>query len=225
MNKINWSEYKFHCSSIGKIMTGSRSKTEPLGKTVQSYLNELYLEEAWGRKKPDMEGNKYTQKGIMCETDSLELLEKVTGQKCFKNQKTFQNDWIVGTPDVDKPNLIDIKTSWDLFTFMKVNYDTARADYYYQLLGYMWLLGLEESSLIYGLVNTPNTMISDEIYRLTFKVATEEEADKYRVNYIFDDIPEKSRIKRYEFKRSDQDIISVKMRIADCRVYLSNLTI
>lgn len=222
MKNINWDTYKFHPSGLSNLMTNSRKKDEALSETSKSYLQELWINEVWGREKSEMVGNKYTQKGIMCETDSLELVEKVTGKRYFKNQTRFENDYIIGTPDVTKPDLIDIKTSWDLFTFMAVNEDTARKDYYTQVLSYMWLLGHTSASIFYCLVNTPEIIKSDEMYRLSFKLP-EEEIKKYENNYIFDDIPEKERIKLFHFNYDEAIIEQIKVKIIVAREYLKNI--
>jgi len=205
-------------------MTASRKKDEPLSETTKSYLRDLYLREVWGREKSDMLGNKFTQKGIMCETDSIQLVENVTGNKYFKNLKTFKNNYLVGTPDIISPVLIDIKTSWDLFTFSAVNEEKAKKDYYYQLLGYMFLTGQHASRLVYSLVNTPDDITNQELYKLSFNMPNGEHM-KYKNNYIFDDIPESLKIKYYDFVYSQEEIEKLKLKIIDAREYLSHLTI
>ena len=222
MNNINWDKYKFHPSGLSNLMTNAKKKDEVLSQTAKSYLDTLWIKEVWGRKKSEMVGNKFTQKGIMAETDSLELVEKVTGKKYFKNQTQFENDWIIGTPDVTKPDLIDIKTSWNLFTFMAVTEEQAKKDYYAQVLGYMWLLGRISSAIFYCLVNTPEILKSDEMYRLTFKLP-KEEAKKYENNYIFDDIPESQRIKAYRFNYDEAIINQIKEKIVYAREYLAGI--
>lgn len=223
MNTINWNTYKFHCSGLSNLMVSSRKKDEDLSETTKTYLRELYLKEVWGRQKTDLLANKYVRKGIMCETDSIELVERVTGRKYFKNVKTFENEFIIGTPDIVDP-LIDIKTSWDLFTFSSVDEEKALKDYYYQLLGYMVLTGSGDSILTYCLVNTPEEMINDELYKMSFK-APESIIDSHKNNYIFDDIPEALRVKQYGFDYSDIEWRTLQLKIASARNYLSSLSI
>jgi hypothetical protein len=224
MKNINWSTYKFHPSGLSNLLTNSRKKDEVLSETAKSYLRELWIKEVWGREKSDMIGNKFTKKGIMCETDSIALIEKVTGKKYFKNQKTIENDWIIGTPDVTGIDLIDVKTSWDLFTFVAVTEDQAKKDYYAQVLGYMWLLDQKKATIMYCLINTPEELIADDLYKLSFKIP-QEQIDKYRNNYIFDDIPEKNRIKSYIFEYDETAVETIKERIMHARSYLSILSL
>lgn len=222
MEKIDWSTYKFHCSGIKNLMVNSRKKDDLLSETTKSYLREIWIKETFKREKSDMVNNRYTQKGIMCETDSLELVERVTGKKYFKNQETLSNEWVVGTPDVKGDNLIDIKTSWDLFTFAAITEDEAKKDYYYQILAYMWLLNKKTASLYYCLVNTPDIIMSREIDRLSYTLP-EEEINKYKNNYIFDDIPESMRIKSYQYEYDMNTVEEIKIRITNARTYLLSI--
>lgn len=222
MNIVDWSNYKFHCSGLSNLMVASRKKDDPLSETTKSYLLEIFIKEVFGREKSETVANKYMQKGTMCETDSLELVERVTGKKFFKNQETLSNEYIVGTPDVKQEELIDIKTSWDLFTFMNVDEEQAEKDYFHQLLGYMWLTGHRTAQLSYCLVNTPEILVGDEMYRLSFKLP-EDQVEKYRKNYVFDDIPESMRIKSYGFEYNEEIVEELKVKILLCRDYLSRL--
>ena len=218
MNKIDWSTYKFHCSGLSNIMVNARKKDELLSETTKSYLTKIYIKEVWGREPTDMLANKYTQKGIMCETDSLNLVEKVLNKSYFKNNKELHNDFIVGTPDVINPDLIDIKTSWDIFTYAAVDEKKATADYFYQLLGYMWLTGKKMARLTYCLVDTPDQMMTDELYRLSFKIP-EDQVDGYTRNYKFEDIPQELRVKQFVFNFDESLISDLILKIHPSREY------
>lgn len=224
MKDIEWSTYKFHCSGLRNLMVTSRKKSDPLSETTKAYLREIYIDEVWGRKKTDMLANKYTQKGIECETDSISLLEKVRKTSYFKNQKQLENEFIIGTPDIIEPQLVDVKTSWDIFTFAAVDEEKAKKDYFYQLLGYMWLTGKETSLLAYCLVDTPDQMANDDMCRLSFKLP-EEELETYRNNYKYGDIPEEMRVKQYEFETDMQTIEALILKIQASREYLQTIHI
>lgn len=221
MNTIDWSTYTFHCSGLANLMVKARKAGE-LSETTKSYLRDLWIKETWGREKLETIGNKYTTKGIMCETDSIELYERVVGKTYFKNNKQLSNEFVIGTPDLIKPDVVDIKTSWDLYTFTGVDENKAVKDYYYQLLGYMWLTDTQTSTLAYCLVNTPDIMIQDELYRLSFKLP-DDKVDQYRNNFVFDDIPEKLRVKDYLFERSEEDIEKLQNNIVLARDYLAHI--
>lgn len=222
---MNWDNYKFHCSGLKNLMVNPRLKSETLSETTKNYLDEIFIKEVFHREKTDMIANKYVRKGVMCEPDSFKLVEDVTKEVYFKNQATLENDFVVGTPDIQAPEkIIDIKTSWDLFTFFKVDRDQAESDYYYQLLGYMMLTGKKKADLIYCLVDTPEELINDELHRLNFYM-NEDEAKSYRINYVYGDIPAEAKIKRFEFDYDEEVAEKLKERIVLAREYLAGLSI
>jgi len=204
-------------------MTKSRNG-EILSQSTKTYLKHTWIRQTYNRDADYKTITPATQKGIMVETDSLELLKKVTGENYFKNITNLENDFIKGTPDVKTP-LIDIKSSWDLFTFAMVDEETAKKDYFYQLLGYGWLIGVKKADIVFALVNTPEQLIADALYRLSFKIPDEDEVEKYRVNFVFDDIEAEKRIKRYTFEFTDAIIKELKEKIIAARQYMNELSL
>lgn len=223
MQKIDWSTYKFHPSAISNLMVRSR-KVGEVSETTKSFLHELYINEVWGRIRPESIANKYMQKGTMVETDSISLYERVSGLTLFKNNKQLENDYLIGTPDIIKPVIIDIKSSWDLFTFAKVDEKSALKSYYWQLLAYMSLRGVSHSKLVYCLVDTPDIITNDEMYRLSFKLP-EEQLDAYKNNYVFTDIPEEMRVKEYDIEYSQEDVEKMIEAITNSRIYLDSISL
>lgn len=227
----DFSNYKFRCSALHNLMVAPKAKTEVLSETAKTYLRELWILEVFGREKLD-KANKYTIKGVMVEPDSMSLVSKVTGKTYWKNRKRLENEFICGTPDIIEKEggvdnrIIDIKSSWDIWTYMAVNDLKARKDYYYQLLGYMWLTDTETSNLMYCLVNTPEPIMDDEIYRMSFKLGDSTDVTELlKKNYIFDDIDEKMRLKSYVFDRNSEDIESLKIKILAAREYMKGLSL
>ena len=47
---MSFDSYKFHPSSLGLIMTESRTK-EPIGETAKAHLLQCWIEEKYGRRK------------------------------------------------------------------------------------------------------------------------------------------------------------------------------
>ncbi len=226
---MNFNKYKFRCSGLGNLLTNPIKKGEVLSETTKTYLKELWIKEVFGREK--LIATKYMDKGIAVESDSLELIKTVTGKTYFKNQKLNENDFIIGTPDVDGKNedsFIDVKSSWDVWTFGAVTEDSAKKTYYGQLLGYMILLGKQKASLAYCLVNTPEDIIQYEMYKLKasgdIKDTIEDEA-RDRANYIFDDIDPAKRIKMFDFEREVEVETKLIERIIAGREYMNNLSL
>lgn len=228
--------YKFHPSSLGLIMTESRTK-EPLGETCKDHLMECYVREVYGREKDIT--NKYIEKGLLAEEDSITLYSTVTKTFYLKNKEQISNDYFIGTPDLYKgesilnaTEVIDIKTSWDIFTFHQVLSKPIKKNYYWQLQAYMDLTGATVAKLVYCLVNTPFHLIEDEKKKALWKmgVIDPETDEKYlkvcemiEKNSIFDDIPEQKRYIEFEIARNDEDIEKAQDRVELCREFLNEL--
>lgn len=216
----SWDTYKFHCSGLPKIMTSGRAKDELLGETAKSYLRELWIKERFNRKTYD-NVNKYTKKGIMVESDSLEMVSEVIGEKLFKNNDLFENDYICGTPDIANP-VVDVKSSWDIFTYFAVDEKKARSDYYWQLVGYMILCKQTKSRLIYSLVNTPLQLAQDELYKMGFNLS-EEQLSEAENNFMYDDLPKALRVKVYNFELEKEEEQKLILQVLAARRYLTDL--
>jgi len=169
---LNFDNYLFRCSSLGKLLTEPQSKAEKeaglLSKTTESYLQSLHKEVLFKRKS-DLR-SKYLDKGIQVEEQSLTLYSNTSKNIFFKNEKYFKNDFICGTPDNCKGIIRDIKSSWDYTTFPFYDKEIKNKDYIAQLNGYMELTGQEEAELIYCLVDTPTRIINDELRRADWKM-------------------------------------------------------
>jgi hypothetical protein len=223
-------DYKFHPSSLGLIMTESRTKEE-LGETAKSHLIECYVSKKYGRNKDVT--NKFIEKGLLAEEDSFDLYTLVKDKLFIKNEKTFENDFFVGTPDIVDGNLIvDIKTSWDLFTFFSVMGKSINKMYYWQLQSYMDLTGANEAKLVYCLVNTPFKLVEDQKKKLmwTMGVIDPEADDAYfkaceqvDKNSIYDDIPIENKYIEFSIARDQSAIDKSHERVKFCRNFLNQL--
>jgi hypothetical protein len=144
----------FRASQLGKLMTDARTKTG-LSETTKSALLEVYVQQKYNRYKEI--SNKYIEKGLAVENDAIDT-----------------NDFIKGTPDLlikDEAgaviNVPDIKSSWDIHTFMDAKTNDISKDYYWQGQAYCWLTGAPRATFCYVLVSAPIEMINDEKYRLS----------------------------------------------------------
>jgi hypothetical protein len=212
-------------------MVTPKKKDEVLAETTKTYLRDIYIKETYGRERPDITSGAML-KGTIVESDSLELIAHVTKQIYFKNLKHYENDFIKGTPDVvTKGNCVkDVKSSFSIFTFSSVDSKKAKDDYFWQIFGYGWLTGKPCGQLMYALVNTPEEIIEKDMYRAAFSNigllnADPLEVEKFRKNYIFDDIPEEVRLKTFDFEFDPALIDSLKERITAARVFLQGLTL
>lgn len=155
---------KFRCSSIGKLMTEPRSKSEGvLSVGAKTYIRELAAQEIFG---VDFEvSSKYIEKGIEAEGDSIDLLNSVRGLSLVKNVERRSNDFITGECDLfdaEAKRGHDIKSSWSIATFPITVADCEDRLYEWQMRGYMALWDADEWEVNYCLVDTPDRLIGFE---------------------------------------------------------------
>ena len=150
---------KWHPSSIGKIMTNARSKSEILSETAKSYIKSVAKQDFFGYNV-DL-NNKYVIKGQEQEQDSINLLNAVRMTSYVKNDKRLINDIMTGECDILlDDHIIDIKTSWSLETFPALAEDGMNKDYEWQLRAYMHLYDKPTAELIYCMVTTNDDLLS-----------------------------------------------------------------
>jgi len=227
---------KIRCSALGKIMTAPRSKSEVLSQTAKSYIEELAKEHLFGIKK--VFKSRYTDKGNEVEEQAIELTEDVLGFEFLtKNEKYFENDYIKGTPDVITTSLIiDVKSSWSGETFPFFETELPNKDYYYQVMGYMWLTGKQNALISYCLINTPQHIIDNEVKRLYYAMegnpkyghlSSEEliqlAEDEINPIHNFNHIPKDRRVKAFHVEFNEGVINEMKTRIDECRKYFNTL--
>jgi len=228
---MQWNDIHIRASSVGYLMTEPQSKADKeaglLSKTAQKHLLDVYIAEKYGRKK-DIQ-TKQMKKGIEVEQDSIDLLSMYLKMPFSKNDQRFTNDYITGFPDIiDNDRIIDIKSSYDLWTFIGNIPDKLDSLYYWQMQSYMWLTGAKSALIAYCLVNTPESIIEQEKYYLLKKmdVATEEspeyvkEAMKIEFNMSFDDISINERVLMFNVERSEDDILRIQQKVEKAREFL-----
>jgi len=234
---MNWSDTLIRCSSIGNLMTEPKDKAAKdageLSKTAKTHLKNVYIQEKYGREKDIV--TRQMQKGIEVEEDSITLLSRVQKKMLYKNEERLYNDYITGLPDIfegksihESDSITDIKSSYDLFTFMSNIGEPLDSSYYYQLQGYMALSGAKIAYIAYCLVNTPAHIIESEKYYLLKKmdVISEEspefikEAMKIDKNMTFDDIPKEERVLIFTVERDDLIISKIYNKVLKAREYL-----
>jgi hypothetical protein len=187
---------KWHPSSIGKLMTNGRGKNE-VGATAKSYIKQVAKENFYGYRSEI--NNKYIQKGLMQEQDSIDLLNTVRFEGYIKNTVRMVNEHMTGEADIiTNDSIIDIKTSWSLDTFPVMAEDGYDTLYEWQLRAYMMLYDRPKAELIYCMVTTSNELLNEW-----------ENLDIHRVDHI---APEK-RITVLSFERNEDKEIEMLDRL------------
>jgi hypothetical protein len=145
---------KFRASSLGKLMTSSRTKGEALSQTAKSYIIQKAKEDFFEYRSEL--NNKYITKGLAQEQDSIDLLNLVRLEDYKKNEERVENEWLTGCCDIiTDTSIIDIKTSWSLDTFPATTYELKDlSDYEWQGRAYMWLYDMPSFELCYVMVTT-----------------------------------------------------------------------
>lgn len=210
--------FRIRCSAIGKIM-GAKG----LGQTGKGYLDQWIREQVYGRQREFY--SKFTEKGLVQEESGLDFIAEQLGYGILiKNEKTFRNKYLIGTPDVIcSDHIIDEKNSWDCFTFPLTATECPNMDYYYQGQGYMELTGIDRYRLIYVLSDTPDSLILREANTFCYRNGidlTDDILDEYTAQMKYSEIDPSLRIKVFEFERDQECINKIYERVDECRAYI-----
>ena len=197
---------KFRCSSLGKLMTEPRSKSEGvLSVGAKTYIRELAAQEIFG---VDFEvSSKYIEKGIEAEGDSIDLLNSVRGLSLVKNTERRDNEFITGECDLfddDAKRGHDIKTSWSIATFPIIVADCEDKLYEWQMRGYMALWDADEWEVNYCLVDTPDRLIGFEPMQL----------------HVVSHLPEWMRVTTWTVKRDIEKEAAIYEKVKAANEYL-----
>ena len=211
----------------------------PISTQAKSYLKRLYGELKYGKYSVGKEkGNKYVNKGKLAENESLELISLLDGIEFKKNEIRVENEFLSGIPDTfigkdiyHATYIPDVKSSWDWETFSANIGEPLNPLYWWQQQGYFSLTGASAGEVSYCLVNTPDSIIEEEKYRLARKMdALTTESPEYRLaeamlinNMTFDDIPPIERRLKFPVKRDDDAIALIHEIVPRCRDYLFEL--
>lgn len=218
---------KIRSSAIGKLMASPRNKGEMLSETAKTYIQDLFKENELGIAREFW--SRYTDKGLQMEDEAIDFAGQVLGWEfVVKNEESFENDWITGTPDVlTKTLLADIKCSWDGNTFPLFDTELKNKDYFWQMQGYMWLTGLEQAELVYCLMDTPHQIVEDEVRRAHWKAGLIDEdidlREAVQSQHTFSHLPNNLRIKRFIVERNEDAIDNIKEKVELAREYYEQL--
>jgi len=195
-------KFKIRASASGTLLTNPKVKTELISQSVKSYAQEWLKEHIYGFKK-DVK-SKYLDKGLSQENNAIDkAIEWLDLPFVIKNEKFFENEFFCGTPDLILEDLIiDIKCSWDCFTFPLFEKEIPTKDYYYQLQVYMELTGIKKAKLVYILLNNID--------------------NDNEVNY--DNLELKYRIKTFDIIYNPEVIEDLKNRVINVQEYIKSIT-
>lgn len=187
-------------------------------KPSATILNELiliYAYQVYGKGKVSMGNDSPHQleKGTMAEPEAIKFLSKMDGIEYEKNDELFENKWFKGIPDIiirdeasKTSKIIEVKTSYDLPSFILSRMKPEKASNLFEVMGYMNITGCKNAEIVHVLVDMPEKIANFEEKRLreryeAFQLDQEiiEDRISSRMNDMdYSDIPEKMKI----FRRS-----------------------
>lgn len=151
------------CSSIGKIMTQPRSKSEEWSETAKGAMLEIAREELFGVRR-NLDDVKCIQKGRLCEDEGIRLYNDVFlyDLKKLDASERLSNGIITGEPDLiarSSAKGVDIKVAWSLLTFPLTADQAGKKAYEWQARGYMCLFDLPVWEIAYCAIDTPEELL------------------------------------------------------------------
>jgi hypothetical protein len=199
---------KIRCSSLGKIMTEPKSKSEKLSVGAKTYIEELAKEFVYGFQR--VITSKEMEKGTLVENHSIQLINDVFFTNYTKNTERRENEWLTGECDIYVPGvkIIDVKSPWSLATFPATVFAGHDKDYEWQLRGYCMLWDVPLGEINYAMVNTP-----DELIRF----------EDPSVHYV-DHIDPSLRITRVPYTRDRSLEEKIKEKVEAAREYFTQIT-
>lgn len=203
-------------------------KTHPeLPKGAKSYCEKWLKEQIYSRRQEF--SSKYTDKGNEMEDENLDFIAKELKLGMLtKNTEFFESDFLTGTPDaIMSDTIIDVKSSWDCFTFPLFEDNIPNLDYWWQGQVYMALTGKEHYKLIYILSDTPMHLIEREARYWSRNEGYQELEEKHLEEFFnkmtYGEIPNSHKIKVYNFDKDEKAIELIKSRVIECRKYIETL--
>jgi hypothetical protein len=230
---IDWNEIKFRASSWGNLMTEPKTKEEKaaglLSITTQKELIKIYNSVIYGRKKEIVTAK--MRKGTDGEADSIILFSRVEKKLFEKNETRLENEWFTGHPDLltpEKDECWDIKSRWELDSFMPKLIEDADKGEEYQLQCYYSLTGAKSGGIANTLVDCPPHILLDEKRKLMYQLgfiddslpefeAAWEEQEKL---LTFGDIDYRERVIKQPIPRDDEKIAKMKAKVPVFRKWL-----
>jgi len=239
---MNWENVKFRASSWGLLMTDPKTKEEKLaGKlsvSCQKELIKIYNLVKYGRKK-EIVTNKM-EKGTQGEEESITLLSRVEKKLFYKNEDQIENEWFTGHPDIfigdnvkNAEEVWDVKTRWELDSFMPKLIEDADKSEEYQLQCYFSLTGAKCGGIVNTLIDCPANILMDEKRRLLYSMNVVTEESKEYVEaaaeleklLTFPDIDYRERVIKQPVVRDNEMIEKMKAKVPIMRQWLADFEI
>jgi len=211
-----------------------------LSQGCTNYLMFIYQYLKYGKQVYHMKKSKRQitamVRGSKMEKTSYEIIKRVTGQNLFRHKQQLSNDYLRGQLDVinaktikASTKIIDIKTAYSQFDFMKcVNADLQR-QYSFQMHGYFALTGKDYGEVYHVLPDFTEDVIEEHKNRMVEilcpdGVLTDEFIEEWEAaedQMRFSHIPDEERVIMYPVDRDEKIIGKIYEKVEFCREWLA----
>ncbi len=193
-------QFKLRASAAGTLIPNGKGSLISVGG--KTYLKEWVISQLYGVEKQIK--SKYIDKGVMMEDQAIDFAVKMLNiEFALKNEQRFEDDYFTGEPDmILEDSIIDIKNSWDAFSFPYLESEIPNSDYFYQLQVYMHLTGKRKAQLVYVLLDTPAT--------------------NWDAGIIYE-VPDEMRIKTFDVEYDPAVIESLTAKVIEAREFINTL--
>ena len=193
-------------SAASKLMTAPRNKSESLSETTKSYIKEWLIEQIYGFRKEIK--SKYLDKGLMLEDTAIDkAIEWLDLDFVMKNEDSFEDEFFTGTPDIiTNDEILDVKCSWDAYSFPLFDKELPNKDYFYQMQVYMHLTGKKKARVVYVLLNTPEELTWEE-------------------KHDYSNMDKKYRIKDFVVEYDAEIIATLQEKVKEARKYIETINL
>jgi len=199
LRNVKIPEYKKSISELEPLLN-----VPHLSDTTKTLVYDWLKQSIYGVKKEIK--SKYLTKGLVYENTAIDkAIEWLDLTFVLKNETFFEDDYFTGTPDIiTEDKVLDIKCSWDCFTFPLFENDIPTKDYFYQLQVYMHLTGRKKATLVYVLLNTPEEM-------------------HWEAQHNYDTLDKKYRIKTFDIDYDSSIIEDLQQRVLNIREFIKTI--
>lgn len=200
---------QFRASSVHKLITAPRTKSEVLSATAKSAIRDIAKQDIFGFTS--FKGNNATEKGILLESQAIEHSGRVRNQFFTKHEGRLSNDYITGECDILTANMvIDTKCTWDIGThpfFADEAMEKVKAaGYDIQMQCYMWLYDLDHAEIDFWLFPCPPNLIKPW-------------DDDFALVDLVEQIDIDKRLTTVKIERDEAIIDRIKSVIPHCQAY------
>ena len=207
-----------------------KQENPELPEGAKTYCQKWLKEQLYNRRKHFT--NRYLEKGIQCEDEAIEFAaDFFQWEGASKNDEWFEDDYMQGTPDIilgHDSHVIDIKNSYDAFSFPLFEDEIPTKGYNDQLQVYLHLTGHDKATLTYCLMDAPLDIMKEEMRRMSWKegsmgAISDELYQKVKMEMTYSNLIPELRLKAFTVKKDPEVITKLIFRVEKCREYIAGL--